>query len=191
LFWAFFESTQIVEKYRVSESGGKWEDVEISATLVLVNDRIVTQFLGEYEIKLDAKGRLVLPAALLRQLPAEAGGKLVVNRGIEKCLSLYPSNEWDAQMAELNKLNPYVKENREFVRYFLRGATPVELDSANRILLPKHLLEHAAIEKDLVLAGNLNNIEIWSKSLHNSLLDNEPVDFSALAEKVMGGRFNG
>lgn len=159
--------------------------------LSTTNKPPVTQFLGEYEIKLDAKGRLVLPAVLLRQLPAEAGGKLVVNRGIEKCLSLYPANEWDAQMAELNKLNPYVKENREFVRYFLRGATPVELDSANRILLPKHLLEHASIEKDLVLAGNLNNIEIWSKTLHASLLDSEPDDFSILAEKVMGGRFNG
>ncbi len=165
--------------------------MEFCSTLVFENDRIVTQFLGEYEVKLDAKGRLVLPAALLRQLPPEAGGKLVVNRGIEKCLVLYPANEWDAQMAELNKLNPYVKENREFVRYFLRGATPVELDSANRILLPKHLLEHGQIDKDLVLAGNLNNIEIWSKPLHSQMLNSEPDDFSALAEKVMGGRYNG
>lgn len=160
----------------------------IVCTLVFVKDPIVTQFLGEYEIKLDAKARLVMPAGLMRQLPAAAAGRLVLNRGFEKNLVLYPANEWDVIVAELNKLNPYVKENREFVRYFLRGATPVELDSANRILLPKPLQEYAAIEKDIVLSGNLNNIEIWSKQLHAAAMDNEPADFSALAEKVMGGR---
>lgn len=158
---------------------------------MFVNDHLVIQFLGEYEVKLDVKGRLVLPAALVRQLPAEAGGRLVVNRGLEKCITLYPANAWEVLMAQLNKLNPYVKENREFVRYFLRGATPLELDSANRINLPKNLLEHASIDKEVVLAGNLNNIEIWSKQLHANLLDNEPDDFAALAEKVMGGLMHG
>ncbi|MFN3529258.1 MAG: division/cell wall cluster transcriptional repressor MraZ [Bacteroidia bacterium] len=147
----------------------------------------MTQFLGEFEVKLDAKARLVMPAGLLRQLPAEAGGRLVLNRGFEKNLVLYPANEWQVIVEGLNKLNPYVKENREFVRYFLRGATPIELDSANRILLPKPLQEYAEIEKDLVLSGNLNNIEIWSKQLHAAVMDKEPVDFSDLAEKVMGG----
>lgn len=149
---------------------------------------LVTQFLGEYELKLDAKGRLVLPAGLMRQLPAEAAGRLVVNRGFEKCLVLYPASEWDGIVAEVTKLNQYVKENREFVRYFLRGASPLELDAANRINLPNSLLEYAGIEKDVVLFGNLNKIEIWSKQLYNDMLNNEPGDFSALAEKVMGGR---
>lgn len=167
----------------VGKSGRMWNCLYLSVCKALS----VTQFLGEFEVKLDAKARLVMPAGLLRQLPAEAGGRLVLNRGFEKNLVLYPANEWQVIVEGLNKLNPYVKENREFVRYFLRGATPIELDSANRILLPKPLQEYAEIEKDLVLSGNLNNIEIWSKQLHAAVMDKEPVDFSDLAEKVMGG----
>jgi MraZ protein len=167
----------------VGESGRLWNCLYLS----VCNSLNVTQFLGEYEVKLDAKGRLVMPAGLLRQLPAEAAGRLVLNRGFEQNLVLYPASEWEVIVGELNKLNPYVKENREFVRYFLRGATPLELDAANRILLPRALQEYASIEKDIMLSGNLNKIELWSKQLYLSALDNEPADFSALAEKVMGG----
>lgn len=160
-----------------------WNSLYLSVCKV----QSVTQFLGEFEVKLDAKARLVMPAGLLRQLPAAAAGKLVLNRGFEKNLVLYPANEWQVIVEGLNQLNPYVKENREFVRYFLRGATPLELDSANRMLLPKSLQEYAGIEKEVVLSGNLNNIEIWSKQLHAAVMDQEPADFSDLAEKVMGG----
>jgi MraZ protein len=101
---------------------------------------------------------------------------------------LYPGAEWDRQVAELSRLNPYVKENREFVRYFLRGASPAEPDSANRILIPRALLDYAGIDKDVVMMGNLSNLELWSPERYKAQLDREPEDFSALAEKVMGGR---
>lgn len=147
----------------------------------------MSHFIGEFEIRLDAKGRLSLPAGVIRQLPS-GGGKVVINRGFEPCLVLYSGMEWDRQVAELSRLNPYVKENREFVRYFLRGASPAEPDAANRILIPRALLDYAGIDKDVVMMGNLSNLELWSPDRYKAQLDREPEDFSALAEKVMGGR---
>ncbi len=146
----------------------------------------MTQFLGEYDCKLDAKGRLSLPSALRKQISPEANEKLVVNRGFENCLALYPMNEWLKISAEVNQLNMYVKKNREFARYFYRGATELELDAAGRILLPKRLSEYAGVDKDIILSAWSNKIEIWSKENFEKLLREEPADFSTLAEDVMG-----
>jgi MraZ protein len=146
----------------------------------------MTHFLGEFECKLDAKGRLMLPAALRKQVSPEAQDKFVVNRGFENCLALYPYNEWQKISAEVNRLNMYVKKNREFARYFYRGATELELDTAGRLLLPKRLLEYAEVDKDLILSAYANKIEVWSKARFESVLNDEPADFAALAEEVMG-----
>jgi MraZ protein len=146
----------------------------------------MTQFLGEFECKLDAKGRLMLPSALRKQVSPEAQEKFVVNRGFENCLALYPFNEWQKISAEVNRLNMYVKKNREFARYFYRGATELELDTAGRLLLPKRLLEYAGADKDIILSAFSNKIEVWSKDKFESILNDEPADFAALAEEVMG-----
>lgn len=145
-----------------------------------------TRFLGEFECKIDVKGRLKFPSMLKRQLLPGAQGRFVVNRGFENCLVLYPFNEWEVISAEINKLNLYVKKNRDFIRYFYRGATELELDSNDRILLPKSLLEYATVDKDLVLFAYSNRIEIWNKKAYKGLLDDEPKDFADLAEDVMG-----
>ena len=146
----------------------------------------MSHFLGEYECKLDGKGRFILPATLKKQVPQEAGEHFVVNRGFEKCLVMYPKNEWDIIADEINKLNPYVKRNRDFVRYFFRGATELTLDTASRLLLPKRLLEYAEIDKDLVLFAHTNKIEIWAQEQYDNVLGSEPEDFADLAEAVMG-----
>ncbi len=150
----------------------------------------MTQFLGEYECKLDPKGRLMLPAGLKKQLSPEAQDRFVINRGFEKCLVLYPLNEWKVISDEVNQLNLYAKKNREFARYFFRGASELALDNTNRLLLPKTLLEYASIEKDLVLFAYSNRIEVWSKSNYDSMLNDEPEDFANLAEEVMGKKQN-
>ena len=76
----------------------------------------MTNFIGEFECKLDAKGRLMLPSSLRKQLSPEAEEQFVMNRGFEKCLVLYPKNDWKYISEEVNKLNQYVKKNREFIR---------------------------------------------------------------------------
>lgn len=147
----------------------------------------IKQLLGEYDCKLDAKGRMRLPSGLIAQLGEGEKHKFVINRGFEKCLMLYPEAVWNKISAEVDQLNLYNKKNRDFVRYFYRGAQELAMDSADRILLPKRLLEYAEIEKEVVLSAYNGRIEIWTKPEYDNLLDDEPVDFSDLADEVLGG----
>ena len=146
----------------------------------------MTNFIGEYECKLDAKGRLMLPSSLRKQLDPAAQEKFVMNRGFEKCLVLYPKNDWKYISEEVNKLNQYVKKNREFIRYFYRGATELGLDGTGRMLFPKRMLEYAGVEREVVLFAYGNRIEVWDKETYNGLLTDEPDEFAMLAEEVMG-----
>jgi MraZ protein len=150
-----------------------------------------SQIIGEYEITVDAKGRIMLPAALRKQLPQNSQDKLIVNRGFEKHLYIYPVNEWEKIAAELSKLNQYVKDNRELLRYILRGATEVPIDASGRMLIPKTLLDYSIIQKDAVLIGNITKIEMWSKAEYDKLYADDTNDISKLAEKVMGNRYGG
>jgi MraZ protein len=152
----------------------------------------MSNFLGEFDCKLDTKGRMMIPVGLKKQLP-EAGSKgLVINRGFEKHLVIYTREEWDKIVADLEKLNSYEKKTREFIRYFTRGASELSLDSAGRVLLPKALLEYAGINADVILSCQFNKIEVWAKDAYDAQLDNEPENFAKLAEEVMGnaGRRN-
>ncbi len=150
----------------------------------------MANFIGEFDCKLDAKGRLMLPSGLRKQLDPAAQERFVLNRGFEKCLVLYPKNEWEGISAEVNKLNQYVKKNREFIRYFYRGASELELDNTGRLLLPKRLLDYAGAEKEVVLFAYSNRIEVWDKKTYEGLLTDEPDDFADLAEEVMGKNQN-
>lgn len=145
-------------------------------------------FLGEYEATLDAKGRFLLPVGFKKQLSEEAGNQFVLNRGFEKCLTLYPMKSWDPIFSELSKLNDFDPKVREFRRYFLNGATVLEMDTAGRLLVPVNLKEHAGLEKDIVLVAAMNKLEIWDKSKYQQLFESfSPEAFSQLAEKVMTG----
>ena len=150
----------------------------------------MTNFIGEFDCKLDAKGRLMLPSGLRKQLSPEANESFVVNRGFERCLVLYPKNDWDRISTEVNQLNQYVKKNRDFIRYFYRGATELSLDGTGRILLPKRLQEYGAFQKEVVLFAYADRIEIWDRDAYEGLLTDEPEDFANLAEEVMGGKNN-
>ena len=147
-------------------------------------------FLGEYECRLDGKGRVKVPTSLMRQFPAEAAGRFVINRGFEQHLVLYPKTEWEKITSEIDKLNNYNRQNREFRRFFYRGAIELIIDSSERLLLPKSLMEWAKISREIVLFAHTNMVEIWDKNLYNNLLSNEPDDFATLAENVMGTKNN-
>ena len=146
------------------------------------------QLLGEYDCKIDAKGRMRMPTGLMNQLGASEEEQLtvVINRGFEKCLMIYPENVWEKITTEINQLNLYNKKNRDFVRYFYRGANKVSVDNAERVLVSKRLLEYAGIEKDVILSAYHDRIEMWAKDHYDLMLDNEPDDFSDLAEDVLG-----
>lgn len=148
----------------------------------------MVQLIGEFDCKLDMKGRLMVPSNLKKQLPSVEQEGLIVNRGFEKHLVIYPRKVYEGIVAELSKLNQYEKKTREFIRFFTRGATELSLDASGRVLLPKSLLEFAGISGDVVLACQFDKIEVWSKAAYDDLLDNEPENFSNLAEEVMGGK---
>ena len=143
-------------------------------------------FLGEYEATIDAKGRFLLPAGFKKQLPQEGAVHFVINRGFEKCLTLYPQQSWDPIFSEISKLNEFDPKVREFRRYFLNGATQLDLDTAGRLLLPKNLADHAGLEKEIVLVSAVNKIEIWDKTKYRQFFETfTPQSFSDLANEVM------
>ena len=119
-------------------------------------------FSGEYECKLDTKGRLVLPTKLKSCLPINSEDKIVVARGFEPCLTLYPYSEWQELFEKVSALNEFNAEYRRFQRSFLRGSTELDIDKSGRVLLPKSMLRYALIEKESILVGVGNRIEIWN-----------------------------
>lgn len=146
------------------------------------------QFIGEYESTVDAKGRFLLPVGFKKQLP-EGDSGFVINRGFEKCLTLYPNQSWAPIFQKISALNEFDSKVREFRRFFFNGATPVEPDTAGRILLPKNLMEYASIKKDIVLVSAIDKIEIWDKQKHKEFFDSLTSEsFSRLANDVMGDK---
>jgi MraZ protein len=148
----------------------------------------MVQLLGEFDCKLDAKGRLMVPSSLKKQLPNVEQEGLVINRGFEKHLVIYPKNVWEDKVRELGKLNQYDEKARRFIRLFTRGASELTLDAAGRVNLPNSLLESVGISvnTELVLACQIDKIEVWSKSAYEAMFDQDSADFAALAADVMG-----
>jgi len=144
-------------------------------------------FHGEYEATVDAKGRFLVPGGLKKQLP-EGEGRFIISRGFEKCLTLYPLKSWELIISRISQLNDFDPKVRQFRRQFLGGATEVEMDSANRLLLPPSLKEFAGLGKDIVLAAAMDRFEIWDAGKYKQLFEDfSPEDFSRLAEEVMKG----
>jgi len=148
----------------------------------------MTGFIGEYESTIDAKGRFLLPTGFRKQLPEQERHSFVMNRGFEKCLTLYPNEVWQPIFNRISQLNEFDPKVREFRRYFLNGATALDIDSAGRLLIPKNLMEHANLEKDIVLVSAINKLEIWDKTRYQEYINNyTAAGFSELANLVMGG----
>lgn len=116
-------------------------------------------FMGEYNHTVDAKGRLIVPSKFRDQL----GSEFVVTKGLDGCLFVYPMNEWHDIEEKFRSLSGAGKDARKFSRFFFAGAASVELDKQGRMLLPPVLREYAGLQKDVVLAGVLNRVEIWDK----------------------------
>lgn len=146
------------------------------------------RFNGEYEATLDVKSRFLFPSGFKRQIPEGETGSFFINRGFERCLTMYPKTNWDPIFEKIGSKNDFDPKVREFKRYFLNGVT-VELDSAGRLLLPKNLIEYAGLQKEIVLVSAYDKIEIWDKTKYQQIFDTfSPEAFSKLAEDVMTDR---
>lgn len=116
-------------------------------------------FKGEYNHTVDAKGRLIVPAKYREAL----GDTFVVTKGLDGCLFVYPNEEWENIEEKFHETPLTTKDARKFSRFFFAGAADCELDKQGRILIPSNLREFAGLQKEVVLVGVLNRIEIWSK----------------------------
>lgn len=146
----------------------------------------MTKLSYTYEVKADAKGRLKIPTGLKKELEDVLKEGFIIKRSIFfQCLELYPQSVWDQEIAQINKLNRFVKKNVAFIRKFMAGVKPVQLDTNDRLLISKELLEFAGISKNIVLTPQINKVEIWDKETYESDLE-KAGDMGALAEEVMG-----
>ena len=143
--------------------------------------------IGTYECKVDAKGRLMLPVAFKKQLASVTEKGFVLKRAVfQPCLELYPMQEWESMMQNVNKLNRFKKKNNDFIRRFTAGVKSVDLDVSGRLLIPKDLVGFAGITKEIVVTSAVNIIEIWDKDKYEKAIDDAADDFADLAEDVMG-----
>lgn len=169
------------------KNGIKWLKVEIFFYFYLLKADYMTTFIGDFTCRVDAKGRVALPAAIKRQMPPAAMDRFVVKKDIyQKCLVLFPMDEWDRQNSIIrSNINPYNKEHAQFLRGFYKGTAEVVLDASSRILIPRRLLDSAGIDNEVVLAGQDGKIELWRKDLYDEQ-PGDPESFASLAAKIMG-----
>ncbi|MEN9303338.1 MAG: hypothetical protein RL264_1767 [Bacteroidota bacterium] len=145
---------------------------------------------GEFEVKLDEKGRFLFPSALRKQLPPASQRDFMLNKGFEDCLTLYPMTEWEKISQRLSKLNLFIPENRQFYRLFHHGAKQISLDNAGRALIPVALMERVGLKQEVMLIAYNDRIEIWDKSTYFEHINGAMADFATLANNVMGSLGN-
>ena len=134
----------------------------------------------------------MMPVAIKKQLSNVITNGFVLKRAVfNNCLELYPMQEWTLLMEKINSLNRFNKKNNDFIRRFTAGVKTVEIDISGRLLIPKNLIKHAQIGKEIVVSSAINIIEIWDKSLYEKAIDEATLDFGVLAEEVMGDKYDG
>ena len=144
-------------------------------------------FTSEFSCKLDVKGRLVLPSRMKANLPEATSNELFIREGFEPCLELYPLVEYKKIYSKIAGLNEFNAEFRKLQRNFFRGSATVELDSAGRLLIPKSMLQYGKLDKEVVVVGMGNRMEIWNPEDYEKFLINDPQELSELAEKHLTG----
>ena len=136
--------------------------------------------IGEYHHNIDEKGRLIIPS----KFRIELGEKFIVTRGMEKCLFVYPMKDWNNMISELNKLSFTKKDYRTFMRMLLSGATECELDKSGRVNISNPLKSYASLEKECVIIGVNDRLEIWSENGFEDFFNSNIENYSDIAENL-------
>ena len=136
--------------------------------------------MGEYHHNIDDKGRLILPSKFREDL----GEEFVITRGQEDCLFVYPNDEWRKITNKLKTLPFTKKDARSFMRFFLSGATAATFDKQGRINITSLLISYANIQKECVIIGVGDRLEIWAKEKWDDFYDSNKEDLSDIAENL-------
>ena len=146
----------------------------------------IEMFIGEYHHTIDEKGRLIIPSKFRESL----GKYFIITRGIENCLFVYPNDSWNKICDKLNSLPFTKKDARQFVRFFMSGATEVELDKQGRVNVTHPLISYANLQKDCVIIGTGERLEIWSQEDWNCFFDSAKDNMSDIAENLFNESVN-
>jgi MraZ protein len=144
----------------------------------------MSSFKGSYEYSVDAKGRVNIPAKLRKYVSPEANETFVITRGYERCLFLYPLDEWGVLEQSIRQLTSSNAQHRLFTRTLLQYATECPLDAQSRISVPKELLQFAGLEDQVLILGVLEHIEIWNPNTHEEYLNSQTESYESIAQKV-------
>jgi len=145
-------------------------------------------FVGEHKYALDSKGRINVPAKFRQSLSPDSNETFVVTRGLDKCVWIYPLEEWERIEDNLRSLSSLRSKEREFVRQIVRWATPTQYDKQGRIMLPSQLISMAGLKDQVVIIGMLNKIEVWNPETldeqHAEFIDLTDEDYESLATRI-------
>lgn len=145
----------------------------------------MSSFKGSFTHSVDEKGRVSLPAKMRKCVSPDANETFVITRGFEKCLFVYPNDEWNKIESTLRKLSSYDPEHRRFVRIFLEPAVEAQLDLQARISIPQDLREYAEIRGEVRVIGALDRIEIWSPAVYDDYKNKQSESYESIAARVM------
>ncbi len=145
------------------------------------------QLLGEYDCKVDAKGRIRVPSGLAKQLNDSCSNSFVLNRALQPHITLFPKSVWDAESKKVNALSDFDKKGLNFKRWWYSGVSLAQMDAADRILLPKKLMDHAGIGSEVTMVAVNDRVEIWSTEAYNEHMQQNPDEMLSFAETLFGG----
>ena len=138
-------------------------------------------FMGEFTCKIDDKGRFMLPAKFREVLQDE---EFIVTRGLDNCIDLFPANEWINIENELRKLKRTDSKHRAYQRFVLSAATKLNVDNQGRVNLPNSLVEHAKINKNIIVTGMVDKIEIWSEEIWKNYIEKTETSIEDIVEEI-------
>ena len=142
-------------------------------------------FYGEHDHTIDRKGRLIIPSRFRQVLKDHYGDRCVATRGLDRCLFLFPEDEWRTQESKFRALSFTKQEARRFNRFYFSGAVELNFDRQGRVLIPQYLKEYAGIKRDVVLVGVSNRIEIWDKEEWKKFYEQFKESYEQVAEKLL------
>ena len=142
-------------------------------------------FKGQFLHSIDSKGRLSLPARLRKNVAEDADNTFVMTLGIDKCIEIYPKDQWKLIEEKLLKLNFFDQREARFIRMMLQNAQEDTMDAQSRILIPQSLLDYAGIKNEVLILGVLKKIELWDNNVYNSYVSGSPETFEQIASQVM------
>jgi len=145
----------------------------------------MSSFKGSYMYAVDEKGRVNLPSKLRKYVSPEANDAFVITRGFEKCLFIYPVDEWNKLEENLRNLSSYDPEHRRFIRTLLELASESQLDGQARLSIPQELREYANIQDQVRIIGTLDKIELWNPAVYDEYKNGQPESYESIAARVM------